>query len=75
MRLRYEAANGAVRDRVVWPTLLHYKDSCLIAWCELRGEQRSFRLDRMQQAEVLPVSPPKTRAELLAQWDETRWQD
>jgi predicted DNA-binding transcriptional regulator YafY len=75
LNLRYRAADGAVTLRTVWPIILHYNDACLIAWCELRGEQRSFRLDRMLSAEVLPDAPLRARADLLAEWEDVRWQD
>lgn len=75
LHLRYQAANGAVSERAVWPVILHYADSCLIGWCEVRREFRSFRLDRMLSAEVLSDSPPRPRAALLAEWQSTRWQD
>jgi predicted DNA-binding transcriptional regulator YafY len=39
-----------------------------VAWCELRGDFRHFRTDRMQRAEVARERYPGTRARLLAQW-------
>lgn len=75
LRLCYEAADGAVTARVVWPLVLHYRDACLVGWCEMRGAFRSFRLDRMQTVEILPDPPPRPRAALMADWEETRWPD
>lgn len=75
LALRYEAAGGDVTERTVWPLVLHYNDTCLIGWCELRAEFRSFRLDRIQTAEVLPDAPPRPRAGLLAEWEETQHLD
>jgi predicted DNA-binding transcriptional regulator YafY len=40
----------------------------IVAWCELRGDFRHFRTDRMQKAEVLSNRYPGSRAKLLADW-------
>lgn len=71
--LSYRAEDGRLSDRTVWPALLGYHDSgrFLIAWCELREDFRSFRLDRMLAANVLdtryPIRPALLRARWLAQ--------
>ncbi|NEY90925.1 helix-turn-helix transcriptional regulator [Tabrizicola oligotrophica] len=75
LRLRYEAASGAITERTLWPLVLHYRDACLVGWCELRGEYRSFRFDRMLEVDVLPDSPPRLRAAVLAEWKATQWRD
>ncbi|TXI05614.1 MAG: WYL domain-containing protein [Pseudorhodobacter sp.] len=75
LRLRYEAASGAVSERTVWPIILHYRDACLVGWCELRNEFRSFRLDRMLDVDIQPDSPPRPRAAVLAEWRANQWQD
>lgn len=45
----YTRADGAASQRTVWPLGLFFwgETWTLGAWCELRGEYRSFRLDRM----------------------------
>lgn len=45
----YTRADGMVSERTVWPLGLFFwgETWTLGAWCELRGEYRSFRLDRM----------------------------
>ena len=51
----YTRADGEVSQRTVWPLGLFFwgETWTLGAWCELRGEYRSFRLDRMLNLAVL----------------------
>jgi predicted DNA-binding transcriptional regulator YafY len=46
--------------RVLWPLGLFYwgRVWTLGAWCELRGDYRSFRIDRFAALDTLPVSIP-----------------
>lgn len=47
----YQRADGTASARTVWPLGLFYwgESWTLGAWCELRTDFRTFRLDRMQQ--------------------------
>ncbi|MNI73626.1 hypothetical protein D3C73_1296470 [compost metagenome] len=42
----------------------------LIGWCELRGDFRSFRTDRIVEVEVLETRYPTRKAVLLKRWHE-----
>ena len=75
LHLDYQALDGAVTERTVWPLILHYRDACLIGWCELRKDFRAFRLDRIQKASPLDDTPPRPRAALLAEWEPQRWRN
>ncbi|MES2453206.1 MAG: YafY family protein [Pseudomonadota bacterium] len=68
--LSYRAENGEPTERIVWPALLGYHHSAriLIAWCELREDFRSFRLDRIVAAEPLDTRYPARPAQLRARW-------
>ena len=68
--LSYRAQDGTPSDRTVWPALIGYHDSAraLIAWCELREDFRSFRLDRIVVAAVLDARYPTRPATLRARW-------
>lgn len=52
-----------LRDRVLWPLGLFFSGTnwTLAAWCELRGDSRNFRLDRILDLtvtdEVFPITP------------------
>jgi predicted DNA-binding transcriptional regulator YafY len=54
-RFDYTREDGAGSLRTVWPLGLFYWGAVwtLVAWCELRNDHRSFRLDRIASPEVL----------------------
>ena len=54
-QLHYTRADGTCSERLVWPLgLVFWGESWMLAaWCELRGEFRSFRLDRMEALQPL----------------------
>ena len=58
--MSYEREDGEPSERVVWPLGLVFWGSkwTLGAWCELRGDFRSFRLDRIRSLELLPSQFP-----------------
>ncbi len=51
LEFEYQRADGAASTRKVWPLGLFYwgESWTLGAWCELRTDFRTFRLDRMGQ--------------------------
>lgn len=71
-RISYENASGEVTDRVIEPLGLFYwgKVWTAAAWCRLRNDFRSFRVDRIDTAallpDVLPVVPGRTLSEFIA---------
>ena len=66
----YGDGAGRQTQRVVWPLLIGYFDAArmLLAWCELRQDFRSFRLDRIRNAEFLDERIPARPAALRRQW-------
>ncbi len=70
--LLYKAEDGKETKRVIWPLAVAYFDAqrLIIAWCELRQAFRSFRTDRMVEAQVLDVKYPARRKALLKQMHE-----
>jgi len=56
IRFAYARADGEDNARTARPLGLYFWGSSwsLAAWCELRGDFRSFRPDRMSDLEVLP---------------------
>ena len=75
LRLRYRAEAGDVSERTVWPVLLGYAEtrSLLIAWCELRGDFRHFRTDRILRADILDEPYAARRSDLRRRWE--RWRE
>jgi len=49
----YADEHGAATERTVWPFALAYFEGkrLLAAWCELRGDYRHFRIDRIASVE------------------------
>ena len=70
LALAYRDAAGVATERIVWPMALAFFDSArvLVAWCELRGDYRSFRTDRIAAATLLEARMPRRRAALLKDW-------
>lgn len=54
LRMRYERADGDLRVRTVRPLAAFFWGSSwtVTAWCELRDDFRTFRLDRMREIEL-----------------------
>ena len=54
-RLAYTRLDGVASSRIIWPLGLVFwgETWTLAAWCELRGDFRSFRPDRMQDVAIL----------------------
>lgn len=57
VHLRYGAPDGTVSEREFDPYGLAFRSGAwyAIGWCHLRGEMRSFRLDRILKAEARPA--------------------
>lgn len=74
VRLAYADAQGDASERLVWPLACLHWDAAwtLCAWCELRGDFRQFRLDRVALLTVgdqrFPHEPGKTLADLMRRW-------
>jgi predicted DNA-binding transcriptional regulator YafY len=68
--LDYRDADGRSSRRVVWPFALGYFDHArvLVAWCELRDDERHFRTDRIVRLESLRERYPRRRQALLEDW-------
>ncbi|MDM0113165.1 YafY family protein [Variovorax sp. J22R133] len=71
VRMDYHDVGGAPSQRIVRPLGCFYwgKVWTFSAWCELREDFRGFRIDRIDEIEVLPDrfsdEPGKTLAEML----------
>jgi predicted DNA-binding transcriptional regulator YafY len=79
LALCYSDETGRATERTVWPLLIGYQDATrlLVAWCELRDDFRTFRLDRIQRAvfleEAIPGRPALLRAKWLKMIEECAW--
>lgn len=70
VRIHYRDEQGQASERLLWPFALGYMEQArlLVAWCELRGANRHFRVDRLQAVEVQPAPYPTPRQQLLKRW-------
>lgn len=70
LQLHYRDGQGQPTERLVWPVALGFFDQVrvLVAFCELRGQFRHFRADRIEQLQELEVRYPRRRALLLREW-------
>lgn len=70
LRLDYADEQGRATRRTVWPLMIGYADATriVLAWCELRADFRTFRLDRIVAAAFLDDRIPGSAAQLRARW-------
>ena len=68
--LRYRDEQGRASERMIWPISIGYLEAVrlLAAWCELRGDFRSFRTDRVVDASYPDERYPERRDVLRAKW-------
>ena len=67
VEINYEDAKERMTNRVVWPLGLVYWGAkwTLVAWCELREDFRTFRVDRIESVETLQLSIPNVAGRTL----------
>ena len=70
LRIAYADGAGTASERTVWPVALAFFEQVrmLAAWCELRGDFRHFRIDRVRSLTVLDERLPRRRRTLLTEW-------
>jgi predicted DNA-binding transcriptional regulator YafY len=70
MRITYKGEGGGDTQRVIWPILLGFVETrrFIAAWCELRGDFRLFRTDRIIRALVLDDRYLGNRRALVKEW-------
>ncbi|MEL6965059.1 MAG: YafY family protein [Pseudomonadota bacterium] len=58
LNIGYRDEQGRHTERIIWPLAIAYLDTAdlVIAWCELRGDFRTFRLDRFLNASMIESS-------------------
>lgn len=68
--LDYVDEQQQISARTVWPFALGYFNGKIVmaAWCELRHDFRSFRIDRIQQLHLSQEIYPQFKQQLFQQW-------
>jgi predicted DNA-binding transcriptional regulator YafY len=74
IRIDYADGQGSASERIVWPIALAFYDRVrvIVAWCELRGDYRHFRIDRIAALDASEERYPRRRAVMLKQWHAVR---
>jgi predicted DNA-binding transcriptional regulator YafY len=70
LAIGYVNQDGAQTRRTVWPFALAFFDRVrvVVAWCELRGDYRHFRTDRIAALKLSDKHYPRRRQALLKEW-------
>jgi predicted DNA-binding transcriptional regulator YafY len=65
--LHYVDRDGGETDRVIWPIAIGFfkRAEVIAAWCELRGDYRHFRTDRIAQVCATGQRYPRRRRGLM----------
>jgi predicted DNA-binding transcriptional regulator YafY len=72
--LGYRDKSGAVTERTIYPCALAYFEGhqTLAAWCTLRQDFRSFRIDGITALELRDEHLPEPRRSLFHRWASAR---
>ncbi len=72
LAISYVGGNDEPSTRIIWPFLIGFFEKVRIvsAWCEMRQDYRSFRVDRITALEMLDERYPLRRAVMLKAWRE-----
>ena len=78
LALLYRDEQERESRRTIWPFLIGYRETTrlLVGWCEMRNDFRTFRTDRVVEAEFLEDRYPGRPAVLRARWQaakEAEW--
>lgn len=67
VRFAYRDADGGDTERTIWPLALHFwgKVWTLAAWCELREDFRTFRVDRAERIMIGDERYPREKGRTL----------
>jgi predicted DNA-binding transcriptional regulator YafY len=70
MHIMYTDQSGAVSERTIWPIMLGFVESrrFIAGWCELRGDFRLFRTDRIVKVDFLDDHYSPNRRQLVKEW-------
>ncbi|NTS30222.1 YafY family transcriptional regulator [Phyllobacterium sp. BT25] len=72
LEITYSDGNGTQSRRLIWPFALGFFDRVrvVVAWCELRQDNRHFRADRILALQTTDTRYPKRRHAIIKQWRE-----
>ncbi len=70
LHIAYADEQGRRTHRTIWPiAMAYYVDVTLVgAWCEMRGDYRNFRVERIQSSKVLDEHFDQENGRLFREW-------
>ncbi|MCE7028330.1 WYL domain-containing protein [Jiella sp. CBK1P-4] len=70
LKIAYRDKKGDASERTVWPIVGGFFDAAemVAAWCEMRGDFRHFRLDRIERIALAGRPMERRHRVLLADW-------
>jgi predicted DNA-binding transcriptional regulator YafY len=70
--LHYVDREGDETERVIWPIAIGFfkRAEVIAAWCELRGDYRHFRTDRIARVRPTDKRYPRRRRVMMKEWRE-----
>lgn len=71
VQMDYADTNGNLSSRLIWPFAMAFFDPVtrlIAAWCELRGDFRHFRADRVSALHDTGTCYPERRHALIKRW-------
>jgi predicted DNA-binding transcriptional regulator YafY len=70
LAIDYRNEAGETSTRTIWPICIAFFESVRIvtAWCELRDDFRSFRIDRIATLQSLEQRYPRRRDAMMREW-------
>ncbi len=70
LAIDYADVNRTPSQRLIWPLALGFLNEArvVVAWCELRGDYRTFRTDRVAAAQEQGEAYPGRRSDWLRTW-------
>lgn len=70
LHIAYADEQGRRTHRTIWPIAMsYYVDVTLVgAWCEMRGDYRNFRVERIQSSKVLDEHFDQENGRLFREW-------
>ena len=73
VEIEYLDLKGSRSKRTIWPILMSFfeQTTVIAAWCTLRNDFRTFRIDRIERFQVLEKRLPRPRKTLFVEWKKT----
>jgi predicted DNA-binding transcriptional regulator YafY len=70
LAITYRGPDGTLTERTIWPFLIGFFDEARVvaAWCEMRGDYRHFRIDRIASLAPGTERYPRRRSAMLKDW-------